>query len=287
MKIHHWLSIVIFVLVFFATVAGLYYQTPGSPVEFTTIRGEPAVFQGSGLYRFDPAVLAREGKIWDAVNLFIGLPLFGLAVFFSSRNSLRGKLILSGLLFYFFYVYLQLMTMYAFNFMFLVYVAVYALSAVAFFLNLAEIDVSRLPFRVSDRFPRRLFIGYTFFVSAMLLFLWLVRIIPLMKSGLFPPELAGMSTLETQGFDLGMVVPLMFCSGIALWRRSAWGYFLASLSLSYGLLMSLTLPAWIAIPLIQDGKTNLVEAIPFLVICVIGITLFGLFFGNVRGEIDA
>lgn len=280
------LSILIFVLVFFATVAGLYYQTPGSPVEFTTIRGEQAVFQGSGLYRFDPAVLAREGKIWDAVNLFIGLPLFGLAIFFSSRKSLRGKLILGGLLFYFFYVYLQLMTMYAFNFMFLVYVAIYALSAIAFFLNLAEIDVACLPSQVSDRFPRRLFIGYTFFVSAMLLFLWLVRIIPLMKSGLFPPELAGMSTLETQGFDLGMVVPLMFCSGIALWRRSAWGFFLASLSLSYGLLMSLTLPAWIAVPLIQDGKTNLVEAIPFLIICVIGITLFGLFFGNVREKSD-
>lgn len=283
-RLHLWLSVIIFVLVLLAAATGIFYRTAGSPVEFTTVRGEHAVFQGSGLYRYDPAVLVREGVIWDTINLFIGLPLLGLAVFFSRRGSTRGKLLLSGLLFYFFYVYLQLMTLYSFNFMFLAYVAIYALSAVAFFLNLREIDVDRLPAQVSPRFPHWLFIGFTFFVSAMLLLLWLARIIPLMVTNRFPPELAGMTTLGTQGFDLGMVVPLMLCSGIALWRRSAWGYFLASLSLSYGLLMCLTLPAWIVVPLIQDGKTNLVEAIPFSVICLAGLILFGLFFGNVREE---
>lgn len=276
--------LLIFALVLIAAATGVFYRTPDAPIEYTTVRGERAVYQGSGLYRYDPTSLAREGVVWDAFNLLIGLPLFAVAVYLSQRSSLRGRLLLGGLLFYWFYAYLQMMVTYSFNVMFLVYVATYALSSVAFFINLHGIDVARLPAQVSQRFPRRLFIGYTFVVSAMLVFLWLGRILPAMSSGRFPPELAGQNTLTVQGFDLGMVVPLMLASGILLWRRSPWGYLLASLSISYGMLMSVLLPAWIAVPLIQEGKTNLVEAVPFLGISLVGLIFAVLFFRNVQEE---
>ncbi len=278
------LSGLIFLLVLAATATGIFYHTPGAPIEYITVRGEQAIFQGSGLYRFNPVSFVREGVIWDVINLFIGLPLFAFAIYLNQRNSLRGRLLLGGLLFYFFYVYLQVMTMYAFNRLFLVYVAVFALSAVAFFLNLHDIDVSRLPAQVSAGFPRRLVIGFTFVMGAALIFLWLGRIIPSMSTGQFPPELAGLTTLQTQSFDLGMVVPLMLSTGILLWLRSPWGYLLASISLSYGLLMCITLPAWIVVPLIQDGKINPIEAIPFLALCLVGLVLIGLFFRSVQEE---
>jgi len=83
------LSGLIFLLVLVATTTGIFYQTPGSPIEYTTVRGEQAVFQGSGLYRYDPASFAREGVVWDVINLFIGLPLFALAIFLNQRNTLR------------------------------------------------------------------------------------------------------------------------------------------------------------------------------------------------------
>lgn len=67
------------------------------------------------------------------INLSIGLPLFAVAIYLSQRNSMRGRLLLGGLLFYFFYVYAMAMTGHAFNRLFLVYVAIFALSAVAFF----------------------------------------------------------------------------------------------------------------------------------------------------------
>lgn len=272
----------IWLLVLVATVAGIFYQTPGSPIAYTTVRGEQVVFQGSGLYRYDPAWYVREGVIWDAINLFIGLPLLAAALVLNERGLLRGRLLLGGMLFYFCYVYAMAMTGNSLNPMFLVYVAIFALSGVAFFINLSGIDVKHLPMQVSERFPRRLFIGFTFLVAVVLTFLWVGRIIPIVVNDRFPPELAGVSTLVGQAFDLGMVVPLMLATGVLLWRRSAWGYLLASISITHGLMMCITLPAWIVVPLVQDGKTTLVEAIPFSVLSLAGLYLAARFYRNVQ-----
>lgn len=282
MKLYIILSSVVFCMVLGATLMGIFDQTPGAPVTYTMPSSERAVTQGYGLYRNDPAWYAQAGIIWDVINLAIGAPLLGVAIYLSWRHSLRGRLLLNGLLFYFFYVYLMTTTANAFNRLFLVYTAIFALSAVAFFLNLYGLDVPRLPEQVSERFPRRLFIGFSFGVAAILLFLWLGRIMAIMAAGRFPPELAGATTLETQGLDLGLVVPLMLSAGILLWRRSPWGYLLAGVSTGYGLLMSITLPAFIVVPLLLEGKTNIVEAVPFSLMSLAGFYFVWMFYKNVR-----
>ena len=275
---------VILLLVLVAAATGVFYQMPGAHIDFVTVRGEHATYQGVGLYRYDPASVAREGVVWDVIDLCLALPLFAAAIVLSRRGSLRGRLLLGGMLFYFFYQYMQYAVMLAFNPLFLVYVAIFALSAVAFFLNLGGIDVSRLPAHISARFPRRLFIGFTLIMSAALTVLWLGRIIPYTLAGKFPNELAGMTTLVTQAFDLGIVVPLLLSTAILLWRRSAWGYLLAGISLTFGFVMCITLPAWIAVPLIQAGQINLIEAAPFLLLCLLGLYVAGRFFWSVHEE---
>jgi hypothetical protein len=282
MKNYVLFSAIIFLLVLIATATGVFYQTPGLPIEYTTVRGEQAIYQGTGLYRYDPAWFALEGVVWDVINLFIGLPLFALAIYLSQRNSVRGKLLLGGLLFYFFYVYIMFTTGVAFNQLFLVYVAIFALSAVAFFLNLSDIDIAYLPVQISKHFQHRLFIGFTFAMSAVLVFLWLGRIFPIMLTDQFPPDLAGVSTLESQGLDLGMVVPLALSAGILLVRRSPWGYLLAGITMTHGFMMFISIPAWIVVPLIQSGNINLLEATPFLVASILGLILAVMFYANVQ-----
>src|SRR6266568_1214551 len=273
---------VILLLVLVAAATGVFYQTAGTHIDFVTVRGEHATYQGSGLYWYDPASVAREGMVWDVIDLCLALPLFAAAIILSQRNALRGRLLLGGMFFYFFYKYMMYATMVAFNPLFLVYVAIFALSAVAFFLNLQGVDVAGLPARFSARFPRRLFIGFTLVMSAALILLWLARIIPYTIAGRFPDELAGMTTLVTQAFDLGIVVPLLLATAILLWRRQAWGYLLAGISLTFGFIMCITLPAWIAVPLIQAGQMNLIEAVPFLILCLIGLFVAGRFFWSVQ-----
>ena len=274
---------IIFALVLIVTAVGAFYHTPEPPVEYTTVRGQRAVFQGSGLYRYDPVSLVREGVIWDVINLFIGLPLFAVAIFLALKKTLQGRLLMGGLLFYFFYVYLMYAMMMSFNILFLAYVAIFALSAVSFFRNMRYIDVPLLPEQVSEGFPRTLFIVFSVALSAALLLLWLGRIVPVMTSGRFPEELAGLTTFETQALDLGFVVPLSLSAGLLLWRRSPWGYFLAAVAITFGLMMFITIPAWIIIPLLQDAKINVLEAVPFLALCLIGLVIFILFYGNVHG----
>ncbi len=108
MKIELVLSCLVAVLVIVATSLGIFYQSPGSPITQMTARGEQVVYQGSGLYRYDPALFAREGVVWEVINLTLGLPLFGLAIWSTHRGSLRGRLMLASRLSYFFYVYLGL-----------------------------------------------------------------------------------------------------------------------------------------------------------------------------------
>jgi len=276
------LSGVILLLVLVAAATGIFSQTAGAHINFVTVRGEHATFQGYGLYYYDPASVAREGIIWDVIDLCLALPLFIVAIVLSWRDSLRGQLLLGGMLFYFFYKYMMYAVMLSFNPLFLVYVAIFALSAVAFFLNLGGIKVANLPAHISANFPRWLFILFTLVMSAALIVLWLGRIIPYTLAGRFPDELAGLTTLVTQAFDLGIVVPLLISTAVLLWRRSMWGYFLGSISLTFGFVMCITLPAWIVVPLIQVGQMNMVEAVPFLLLCLIGLFVAGRFFWSMQ-----
>ncbi len=273
---------VILLLVLVAAATGVFYQTAGAHINFITVRGEHATYQGSGLYYYDPASVTLEDIIWDVIDLCLALPLFVVAIVLTWRGSLRGQLLLGGMLFYFFYKYMQYAVMLSFNPMFLVYVAIFAMSAVAFFLNLGGIKVSSLPAHISAHFPRWLFIVFTLVMSVALIVLWLGRIIPYTLAGRFPDELAGLTTLVTQAFDLGMVVPLLLSTAVLLWRRSVWGYFLGGISLTFGFVMCITLPAWIAVPLIQAGQLNLIEAVPFLLLCLIGLFVAGRFFWSVQ-----
>jgi hypothetical protein len=158
----------ILLLVLVAAATSVFSQTSGAHINFVTVRGEHATYQGTGLYRYDPASVASEGVVWDVINLCLALPLFALAIVLSWRGSLRGRLGLCGMLFYFFYVYMQYAVMIAFNPLFLVYITIFALSAVTFFLNLRSIEVARLPEHISAHFPRRLFIGFTLVMSTAL-----------------------------------------------------------------------------------------------------------------------
>src|SRR5262252_5980394 len=109
-----WLSALIAVLVLVAAAAGVFYQTVGAHINFVTVRGEHATYQGYGLYYYDPASVASEGIIWDVIDLCLALPLSIIALVLTWRGSLRGKLLLGGMLFYFFYKYMQYAVMLSF-----------------------------------------------------------------------------------------------------------------------------------------------------------------------------
>ncbi len=284
LKINKSIVVLILILVLTATTTGFFYRTQESKIEHVTVRGDLAVFQGSGLYRYDPFSLAREAVIWDVINLLVAVPLFVAGAYLTNRNSLRGRLLLSGMFSYFFYVYLMYATMMAFNPLFLVYVAIFALSIFGLAINLSSIEIARLPQRFTERFPVRIFIGYMVLLAVMLIGLWMGRIIPMAMSNSLSDELAGISTLESQALDLGLIVPLALSAAFLLWRRSPWGYLLTGIGITHGFMMFIAIPAWIVVPLLQDGSLNAVEAIPFMILCFVGILLAVWFYKNIQPD---
>lgn len=272
----------IFILIVVATTMGIFYHTHAPRTEGTSARGQHVVYQGDGIYRFDPASFAREGIVWDVVNLFIGVPLFALAAIGSLRNRLRGRLLLGGLLAYFWYVYLSCVMMYAFNNLFLVYVGILALCLVAFVLNIQHIKISDLPLHIGPRFPRRLFIGFSIAFAVILIALWLGRLVPIIIMDRFPEEFAGYQTFGSQALDLSLLVPMGFATAFLLAKKSPWGVYLLSISMTSGFMMFIAIPAWITVPLIQDGQTNILEAIPFFALSVLGLALTAVFYVNMK-----
>ncbi len=65
-------------------------------------------------------------------------------------------------------------------------------------------------------------------------------------------------------------------------RRFAWGYLPASVCMPFGLMMFISVPLWITVPLIQDGQANMFEATPFYLISLIGIALALVFLLSIR-----
>ncbi len=164
------LPILVLVLVATATLFGIFGQDGSAKVESISIRGQKVTYLTSGIYMYNPANFVREGIVWDVINLFLAVPLMVVATVLSARSRLSGKLLVAGLTAYFFYVYLGCVMMYAFNSLFLVYVAIIALSLIALFLNLMELDVRQLPTYLGPRFPRRLFIAFSFILARPWLF---------------------------------------------------------------------------------------------------------------------
>jgi hypothetical protein len=174
--------------------------------------------------------------------------------------------------------------MYAFNDLFLVYVAIIALSLVTFIQNMMGLRIDQIPARVSVKFPHRLFVIYSFVLASALVVLWTARILPIMRTGLMPDEYAGLTTLGSQALDLGMLVPLSVATGVQLIKRAPLGYYLCSIAMAVGLMMFICIPSWIAIPLIQDGKTYVFEALPFFILSIVGITLAIIFYVGIQRE---
>ncbi|MBK8420853.1 hypothetical protein [Candidatus Villigracilis saccharophilus] len=116
----------------FAASMGLFDQTSGEPYAFTSHRGEEVMINGHGLYFYDTVSSAAQQQGNDIVTLVVGVPLLVVSAWLAFRGSLRGRLLLTGILGFFLYTYMSMCMLTSFNALFLVYVALFALSLYAF-----------------------------------------------------------------------------------------------------------------------------------------------------------
>jgi hypothetical protein len=239
-----WLSLLIVVLALVAASAGLFWQGGSGSFTFTTLRREQVAIYGQGLYQYDTPIVALGFKMADAVTLGLAIPLLVLALVFYRHGSLRGGILLAGVLAYFLYNYSSLALGAAYNNMFLVYVAVMALSLFAFVIALGAFDPAALMTHFLPTLPQRGIGLYLIVSGVILLLIWLVlSIIPALLQGEAPPEVWSYTTVITFVLDLGIIAPALIVAGTLLLRGAPFGYLLSAVLLVFTVVLGINLTA--------------------------------------------
>jgi hypothetical protein len=279
-----WLVVLIFGLALFAAGMGLFYETPGEPYAYTTLRGEQVLINNHGLYRYDTVSSAAQMQANDLVALVLGLPLLAFSGWLALRGSLRGRLLLAGTLGFFLYTYLSMAVNTAFNMLFLVYVALFSMSLFAFILAIMSVDLRDLPRRFSPRTPVRAIAGLMFAAGAFLLLAWVGgRILPALQTNQ-APALENGTTMVIQAMDLGLILPLAWLSTALVLKRSAWGYLLASVAVMKMVTMGIAVSAMGINMALQGVPDSVIIVGIFIVLTLVNLVLAGLLLKNIQDE---
>lgn len=277
-----WLSVLITVLALAAASIGLFYQDGGHTFSFTTLRGEMMHLYGQGLYRYDTPITAIGFRAADAITLVLAIPLLLFSLVLYRRGSLKGGLLLTGVLAYFLYTYGSMAIGAAYNNLFLVYTAILSASFFAFVLALTSFEVQALPSHVSTRLPRRAMSIFLIVSGGILIFVWLVlSIVPALFQGKAPVEVASYTTFITGAIDTGIVGPALIVVGTLLLQRVSIGYLLAAMMLVFTVILGMSLIAagitQVVIGVISIGQAMGFTA-PFALLTLIAIWFTVAFF---------
>ena len=207
--------------------AGLFWESAGSPYEFVTLHGETVLINGHGIYHYDTLFSAQGFRGTDAVTLFIVVPLLMVVTLINRRETLRGRLLLAGVLSYFLYNAISLAFSAAYNNLVFVYILSLTASLFAFALALASVDLLALPSRIQPGLPHRVVAGFLFFTGAAVGLIWLSDMLPAFLQGGVPAVLDSYTTVFTYVFDLSVIMPATILAGVMLLRHTALGYLLS------------------------------------------------------------
>jgi hypothetical protein len=228
------ISIMILILSVLAVLAAFFWPHPGNRYAFTTLRGEEVTIFGSGLYRYETISIYAQTIAQDMVTLIVAIPVLLISLLMANRGSMRGRVLLTGTLAYFLYTYASYSFLSAYNEFFLVDVALFSLSLFGVIFAFMSITPVELSGHIQAGYPRRGLGIFCISIGSILGLMWLGRIVPALVQHTAPVGLENASTLVIQAFDLGLIVPLGFLSGILLLRNEPWGYLLGSIFLFKG-----------------------------------------------------
>lgn len=276
------LALVIIPLALLAAGAGVFWQGTGEPYPFETLRGETVMIRGHGLYRFDTVSSSSQEVGQDIVTLLIGIPLLITGILLTRKGSLRGQLLLTGVLGYFLYTYASMCFLTAFNPFFLVYVALFSLSLFGFILSMKNLDVDEVASHIQDGFPRRAIATYFIIVAVFLTLAWLGLVASPSLTWTPPNGLESAITMVIQALDLGIIVPTAFITASLLIKKQAWGYALSSVMLLKILTMGVALISMIIVQFLAGVMIDPIVSIIFILISISGIIFGILALRNIR-----
>ena len=276
------LSLVVAILAGTAAAVGVFFRGDGSVETVVSPRGERYEMIVSGVYRYNAQRVVAEGIGWDIFTLFAAVPALLLCLIWLARGRIRARLFAVGVLAYLFYQYLMYSVTWAFGPLFLLFVVIYAMSLVSIVRIVATIQIKELDPHfgkphlgkphLANRFPALGMGIFSLAMAALLIIMWLGRIIPAMN-GKIDGVLLGQTTLVVQALDLGLVVPLAIFTGVTALRRRPIGYLLSSVMVIKGAAMAAAICAMLVAAGIVEGTLELVPFLIFVAAAAVAVWL--------------
>ena len=214
------------------------------------------------------------------MTLFVVVPAMIAALVLMWRGSLRATVVTAGLLAYFCYQSLEYAVFWAYGPLYPIYVATLAFSVSALGLLVYGLDLDALRGRVSPAFPRRSIVGYSIAVVVILGGLWLPVILSAL-GGSADDELQGASTLVVPALDLGLLVPLTSCTGLAVYQRLSVGYLLGMIILVKGGSMALAIAAMLVVEWLVTDELLSPPLLVFLAVAGISVVISARALGSI------
>jgi hypothetical protein len=237
------LVVVLAVVAAVAAAVGLFASGGPGPHEVVTTRGQVVDVYGTGLYRHDSWLIGVGNRGTDAVTLFLELPALLVALAAYRRQSLRGTVVLVGVLGWLLYYYASMSLYTAYNGAFGLYVVAFGLALFAAPLALRSIDAAAFAAMFPARPSRRVLVGYLGSLAAVLTLAWVPALVSAAVTGDLPTRLDVYSTQVTWALDLAVVVPAVAGTGWLLHRGAVFGPVAATAMLSLNVALGAALAA--------------------------------------------
>ncbi|MGB9937314.1 MAG: hypothetical protein ACPK7O_06300 [Methanobacterium sp.] len=237
-----------------------------------------------GLYKGDTISGAAQMMGQDLITLIIAIPVLLISLYLISRDSLRGRLIWMGTIFYFLYSYASMSFLTSYNQFFLVYVAIFSISLYTLLGEMFSMDIKAVKRSFSEGIIEKIAAVFLVIMGLMLALMWLKMIFDSLFTGIIPPALESYTTLVIQALDLGIVVPAAVITGVFLFKGKEWGYVLASIFLIKASLLGTAILSMIYFMALNGVSTELGQAMFFIVVTVLGIIISVIFYSRISGS---
>jgi hypothetical protein len=206
--------------------------------------GLMAIASAAGV--FVPPVYAKETPSWaaqgagqDLVNLLIAFPLLLVSTWYAGKGSVRGFSIWLGAMIYVVYSYLMSAFFVHFGPIFPIYVATVGTSAYALAGATTNVDVAQLRLHWPPSFRLRSVGIFLICIGVAFAGMWLASIARALATGAAPEGVAeiGLPVNPVHVLDLAFLLPLTILTGVAHWKRRAFGVVFATPMLVFFVLM--------------------------------------------------
>jgi hypothetical protein len=274
------LCLAVALMVLAASGAGVFLRGDGTYAEGRSVRGESYSYATGGVYRWNARRVVTEGVGWDIATLLLAVPAALVASCLLARGSYRGRLLAVGMFAYFAYQFMEYATYWAFGPLFLLYVAVFACSLAGIAWIAPGMKISSFDRIALGRFPRRGMAALCLLMAALLLIMWVSMVAKASAPGAVPP-LLGQTSFVVQAYDLGIIVPLLAFTGVALLRRKAVGYFLGATLVVKAAMMASAISAMILSAWAVEGTLEIAPLVVFAGAAVVSVMLTIRMYANI------